>query len=809
MKGHKGFRLTRENIKNGLKFEDLTDGLGFVNGRMGWTNRERSSVTLEPTPLAPDRTLIVATSQTPTPSVISPSTPPAPPLCPPVNAPLNPAPIPPGAGGEVQPADKISVQPLTININLRKYRKRPGTPAPPENLQLKHEKLSDCLAVEPNPPPENAMPIDPPSAITEPTLISPPSPHATEDQDKATPHSSTKDNVQMEEAIERAEAETGRKWYRSWDLPFGFCSSFSRDSNAVLADQLFPPPGTDSQICSPADVEMKEVDPHASINSRTPLASDDDLQRLPEQASPHTEGLDSQNATAVNGDIRSSHPPSSLDVEMKDTDQSAPGVDHTNLEPTGDLEASTTSEPYASPVPPIISSWDVRPALISSATKVDNLPSRQSSPHFSESDESSLSDSDTSDVNDKSSHATTPSASKVEPVADEPDGLGGRSSPNSWTSLDYPLRSPDHEQFMLSLAPWTSEREMGDASSDSIESQQGTMTHHRDLIPPPPPPLPSPVPLRPEGSTSMSSISCRSPSILRNNPEYVTPRYHGRSSLLADESAMDPSPVVEKIVSMFRDTLLGLNDILGINGREDALLDSSPATSISRSRRSRAAPSHASSPPSRARATQSESLLNSELLDEIKSLQQRIQEDAEQKVSRDLEMQQLKMDMDDLRRQIIRMDRRISEDNNLSRALVSASSAHSFSSPFRHYSLEPSGSHHSPHPLSHLLAMDVEFPQPSPSSPQVAQTQSGESTVVVPNSLDLPEPSWGNSSPQTPNTQNMITTASPLTAPVRTPGPLPGPILLSEHDTPLPIKSQRKQRMMLMTTHQVRTEDQI
>jgi hypothetical protein len=214
------------------------------------------------------------------------------------------------------------------------------------------------------------------------------------------------------------------------------------------------------------------------------------------------------------------------------------------------------------------------------------------------------------------------------------------------------------------------------------------------------------------------------------------------------------SPVVRKVVSMFRETLEGLTDILDSVERE-------PMMGPSVYSRHEVWASASSSLP--------DSSLVGELLGEIKSLKRQMQENAERRSERDFEVLHLQSEVDDLRRHIVRIDSRsrMSTDVDEPIALASPSASSStFSSPIHRRFPEPEpepepAPTYSSHPLAHLLAMDLE--DPPPESSRAASTSANAS-------------SWS-----TPD--------------ISTPAPFPRPS--SPHDdVPLPIKSQRKHRMM-------------
>lgn len=216
-----------------------------------------------------------------------------------------------------------------------------------------------------------------------------------------------------------------------------------------------------------------------------------------------------------------------------------------------------------------------------------------------------------------------------------------------------------------------------------------------------------------------------------------------RDSLSAEDLGLShqSSPVVRQVVSMFRETLEGLSGILDSVERGTKI---SP-TGYSRHIMSASASASASS------SSMLDSSLVGELLDEIRGLKLQMQEHADRRSDRDLEVLQLQSQVDDLRRHI-RTDSqsRMSVDvEDEPKAREYLSTPYSSSSPIRRRLLEPDPSPApSPHPLAHLLSLDLEDPNSSWSNP------------------DIPTPA-PCSKPSSPH-----------------------------DDVPLPIKSQRKHRMM-------------
>lgn len=286
--------------------------------------------------------------------------------------------------------------------------------------------------------------------------------------------------------------------------------------------------------------------------------------------------------------------------------------------------------------------------------------------------------------------------------------------------------------------------------------------------------------------------------------------YHKMSQAHADELSMmaiDPSPVVKKVVSMFRDTLVGLTDILETVGREDAkraMTQAAPPT-----------PSVTAVPPNtpstsriepQYEASTSTSLgAVSELLDEIKGLRQQIQEDQEQREDRDREVRQLQNEVDNLRRKIGMLDfgtvvqGQTNDDDGMVDMDISppssvSASPSALSTPTatwrrrRFRDVDDADRIRSPHPLAHLLAPTLPLPLRLP--------QRMSRTSITP--LALPCESESSRALSIASTPAILTpppkeVLPSSMAPLRTPSPCPKTV--PYNGVPLPIKSQRKQHM--------------
>ena len=274
---------------------------------------------------------------------------------------------------------------------------------------------------------------------------------------------------------------------------------------------------------------------------------------------------------------------------------------------------------------------------------------------------------------------------------------------------------------------------------------------------------------------------------------------------------MDPSPVVKKVVSMFRDTLVGLTDILETVGREDtkrAMAQVPPQT-----------PSVPAPPPStpstsyiQAESTASTStslVVVNELLDEIKALRQQMQADREQKEERDREVLRLQSEMDNLRREIGALDfgaavqDQTNDDDGVVDMDISPSSSapgspSAFSTPtgtWRKRRFRELDDVHSPHPLAHLMAPTLPLPL---RLPQRMPRASITSLVPLIEAASSKVPSIAStpviSTP--PPKESLPSSATSL----RTPSPCPKTV--PYEGVPLPIKSQRKQHMFFHSDRQ-------
>jgi len=289
-----------------------------------------------------------------------------------------------------------------------------------------------------------------------------------------------------------------------------------------------------------------------------------------------------------------------------------------------------------------------------------------------------------------------------------------------------------------------------------------------------------------------------------------TPHVH-----LEDHMAMDPSPVVKKVVSMFRDTLVGLTDILETVGREDAkrvAAHAPPSVSAPPSSTLTTSSTHLRPEPDASTST-SASLVVSELLDEIKGLRQQLEEDKQQKEERNREVKRLQSEMDALRREVGMLDfgaavqtqTQTTDDDGVIDMDISPSSSvpaspSTFSTPTtawrkrRLRDLDDADRIHSPHPLAHLLTPDFPLPLRLPQRMSRASI-----TPLVP-------PFGGESSRASIASTPVISTPPPkdslsssLTS-LRTPSPAPRPVPYD--GIPLPIKSQRKQHMFFHSDRQ-------
>jgi hypothetical protein len=272
---------------------------------------------------------------------------------------------------------------------------------------------------------------------------------------------------------------------------------------------------------------------------------------------------------------------------------------------------------------------------------------------------------------------------------------------------------------------------------------------------------------------------------------------------------MDHGPVVTKVVSMFRDTLVGLTDILETVGREDmkkVTAQASPLTpSVSAPLPRTPSTSHGQPEPEG--STSASLAVVSQLLDEIKGLRQQMHEEKEQKEERDREVRQLQREMDNLRREIGVLDFRAptNDDDGVVDMDISPSSSvpasPSLSTPAttsrkrRFRDLYDNDRTRSPHPLFHLLAPTLPLPLRLP------QRMSRMSiTPLVP-------PFEGESSRALSIASTPVVSTPPPTdllpssmTSLRTPSPCPKPV---PYDcVPLPIKSQRKQHMFFQSDRQ-------
>lgn len=328
-----------------------------------------------------------------------------------------------------------------------------------------------------------------------------------------------------------------------------------------------------------------------------------------------------------------------------------------------------------------------------------------------------------------------------------------------------------------------------------------------------------------EDQTSSSRVSPPTPCIPHDDATPVdlgpTPphasivgSYHQVSQLQIDEHMMagiDPSPVVKKVVSMFRNTLAGLTDILETVGREDA---KRPITQPSPSRPSvPPSPSSSAPPTSQAplepEAPNSTSLVITELLSEIKSLRRQMQEEQEQKEERDQEVKRIQNEIDQLRHEMGMYDfggpmqSQTHDDDgvidmDISPTSSSPPSPSSLATPtaawrkkrFRNVDGDRT---RSPHPLAHLLAPTLPLPLRLPQRMSMAAI-----TPLVPSEARNSNAESVVSTPVTTTpTQKEL---HPSFMSLRTPSPVPKPV--SYDGVPLPIKSQRKQHMFFQVDRQ-------
>jgi hypothetical protein len=275
--------------------------------------------------------------------------------------------------------------------------------------------------------------------------------------------------------------------------------------------------------------------------------------------------------------------------------------------------------------------------------------------------------------------------------------------------------------------------------------------------------------------------------------------------------AMDPSPVVKKVVSMFRDTLVGLTDILETVGREDAKRAITqappPVPSVPAP-----LPSTPHTQPESEASTSSSLVAVNELLDEIKALRQQLQDDKEQKEERDREVRQLQNEMDNLRREIGMLDfgaatqgQTNDEDGVMDMDISPSSSVptspSALSTPTvtwrkrRFRDVDDADRMRSPHPLAHLLAPTLPLPLRLP--------QRMSRASITP--LALPFEGESSRAPSIASTPANLTPPPKESLPssvtsLRTPSPGPKPVPYD--GVPLPIKSQRKQHMFFHSDRQ-------
>jgi hypothetical protein len=216
----------------------------------------------------------------------------------------------------------------------------------------------------------------------------------------------------------------------------------------------------------------------------------------------------------------------------------------------------------------------------------------------------------------------------------------------------------------------------------------------------------------------------------------------------------DTNLVVNKMVSMFRDTLGGLVDVLE-GDVEEAWKITTPYRSVQSSRPLSPSASTSSSP-----SAQTNISSIGELLDEIKGLKRDMKENSDIRIERDAaDVQRLRAQMNDLRRTISHRGAR--------RPVSSDVTMNGRNTLFL--------SHRTPltqrrHPLAHLLVEDDLPPTESSSSPHISPDAEVASVLTL-------------SSEGSQKSHHLLS-------------PLAGQSSMHpQDDVPLPIKSQRKHRM--------------
>jgi len=913
LRGHKGFRLTKEEVRDGLKYEDITRGLGFINGRLNWVNVEASSPPLLQLPLPPAEIVSVKTN-TPVLEVV-----------PMAERPTS-GPDPPSSLDDPCHASKISNgmdsrSPSTSWLSFPSppdsYHTTPPPSPVPSPLPRPHDRTTPAPSPIPSVPAAEttSYPMYPGDmynhfkklleakemlarnsesvrAADENGSVSGPGPTAAGDAPPAAADESLPSSVsrhpshgadQGGDEDSRSDGPEIGGGATPIKIPLGHETgpekADQRDIEAVALPSQFLSNGGNAQeeqakrLSLPRDdVEMDVMEPASSSRASSVLS-------VPAYLAPLAEPAQLSASLSLPRD----------DVEMEVVD---PGVSSTPSEPTYFALLQELTKLNGSKNPGVARGGDAEPpveqpaeintekitldleeqnvdaaavapagssngSLMSLETEQDeevdeNSPEGSGSSKSGEEKEDYGNDGDV-EMNDlamgmaepksrRSSHENggggggSPSASssrRISPAA------RSRSRSLSGLSDTTPTSSTGGEHFMLSAAAWTSEPESVDASySDSAATAKAGPVQ--------PPPLPSPVLLHAEPR----SASCYS-SGSRRKQNYrgvaAAMRRYGTAPLGnfgqggggygeegEDEDGMGHDPVVTKIVSVFRDTLEGLTDILTTvgSGREDSVCSPALTSSISRKRGSMPVPPPPPPGPTRSmtpvaststmppppQPPSTEAQLIGELLVEIKSLQRTMQEDARRRTARDLEMQRMQTDMDDLRRQVLRIDRErhMSSGSGITEQQQHAPSPTSPLTPSTFSSLPHASSSallpaqmSSPHPLSHLLAMDVDM-----APAENGLSMSRDSTFVSSPSADS-DSNGPLGDLQYPFAPGPILPSS-VRAPSRSPAPLgpahrvyssPDLTLIPPLDVPLPIKSQRKQRGGMFMAHPLRTVD--
>ena len=242
---------------------------------------------------------------------------------------------------------------------------------------------------------------------------------------------------------------------------------------------------------------------------------------------------------------------------------------------------------------------------------------------------------------------------------------------------------------------------------------------------------------------------------------------HEKSALRAGTQETDSGVVLSKAVTMFRDILGGLNDIL-----EGDEMDKTVTSQFSsRPLRPSASPNSAS--------TESDALVVDELLDEIKGLKREMKKNADDQLQRAAYVQRLHAEVHDMRRKIVFRDslRRLPPSQaSMQGQKTGLSSSPSGSSRNRNRM----NAFRSQHPLAHLFAMETETSPHDPGSSSTTPNQVEKQDVpltLIPDVLQPREYHYPLTSPPDPSNH------------------------VSHDDAPLPVKSQRKQSRMFFLNH--------